>query len=111
MTDLLLSFLKIAASIGLLGVVLALSARCAPLARAPAEIRRKFIHVSLGAYCLFLPVIFEHAWEVWLACALTIGVFSSFFDAQPTIVFAARGDRESSARPCSAVQLGAARPR
>jgi len=75
LTDVLLSLLKIVASIGLLGVVLALAARWAPIARAPAEIRRKFIHVSLGAYCLLLPVIFEDAWEVWLACALTVGVF------------------------------------
>ena len=76
MTDLILSFLKIAASIGLLAIVLALVARWMPIARAHAEVRRKLIHVSLGAYCLLLPVIFEHAWEVWLACALTVGIFT-----------------------------------
>lgn len=76
MTDLILSLLKVVASIGLLAVVLALAARWAPIARAHAEIRRKFIHMSLGAYCLLLPAIFEHAWEVWLACALAIGMFT-----------------------------------
>lgn len=75
MTEFILSLLKVAASISLLAVVLALAARWKPIARAHAEIRRKLIHVSLGAYCLFLPVIFEHTWEVCLACALTIGVF------------------------------------
>lgn len=74
--DVLVSLMKIAASIGLLAVVLALAARWAPIARAHAEIRRKVIHVSLGAYCLLLPVIFEHVWEAWLACALTMGVFT-----------------------------------
>ena len=76
MTDVILSLLKVAASIGLLAIVLALVARWAPIARAHAEIRRKLIHVSLGAYCLLLPVIFDHTWEVWLACALTVGVFT-----------------------------------
>lgn len=76
MTDVFLSLLKIVASIGLLAVALALAARWAPIAQAHAEVRRKLIHVSLGAYCLLLPAIFAHVWEVWLACALAIGMFA-----------------------------------
>lgn len=76
MTEVGLSLLKVAASVVLLALVLAIAAQCPAFKRLPAELRRKFIHVSLGSYCLLFPLLFSHTWEVLLASGLGIGVFA-----------------------------------
>jgi dolichol kinase len=74
MTELLPSLAKVTASLALLVLTLGLAAW--GMRRFPAELRRKFIHVSLGLYCLTFPLLFSQLWEILLCCALAVGVFS-----------------------------------
>ncbi len=73
MNEVALSLATIAASLAMLVGVLYIVAHGA---RLHPEVRRKIVHVSLGLYCLSFPLIFSHAWEVALTCALAIGVFA-----------------------------------
>jgi dolichol kinase len=76
MNDVIISLAKVAAALALLVLALAVSARWSSMARMPAELRRKLIHVALGSFCVSFPLWFSQAWEVLLACALAIGVFA-----------------------------------
>ncbi|MDP3737621.1 MAG: hypothetical protein Q8R02_09540 [Hyphomonadaceae bacterium] len=72
---LLISGGKIAGSVVLLALVLWGVSRLSNRAKLDPEIGRKLVHISLGLYCLTFPYVFDHAWEVWITCALAVGVF------------------------------------
>lgn len=76
MSEWVLSGLKIGGSLCLLGGVLYAVSLWSRRACLQAEISRKLIHVSLGLYCLTFPLLFPHAWQVALTCALAIAVFA-----------------------------------
>lgn len=75
MNETLVSGMRIAGSVILLAAVLFGVSRLTKVARLDPEIGRKLVHISLGLYTLTFPVVFEHAWEVGLTCALAVGVF------------------------------------
>ncbi len=66
---------RVAASVGLLIVVLWGVSRLAKATALPAELGRKLVHISLGLYCLTFPWVFAAAWEVALMCGLSVAVF------------------------------------
>jgi dolichol kinase len=72
---LLISGVKIAGSVALLAAVLWGVSRLSRIARLDPEVGRKLVHISLGLYCLAFPLVFEHAWEVAITCALALGIF------------------------------------
>lgn len=76
MNEFVLSAVKIVGSLCLLVIVLYAVGAWARRARLRPETSRKFIHLSLGLYCLTFPFLFAQAWEVALNCALAIGVFA-----------------------------------
>ena len=76
MTDtLMLSVLKIAGSVALLGLVLWGVAQLARIAKLDPELSRKLIHISLGLYCLTFPYVFGETWEVAVTCLLAVAMF------------------------------------
>jgi len=73
--ELALSFAKIGGSVVLLTLVLAAAGVAARRYNLQPELGRKLVHVGLGIYCLFFPLIFSESWEVAATCALSVVVF------------------------------------